>query len=683
MPAPNPFTHFITPKSIAIIGASRSPDKVGHQVLANLIHDGFKGKLYPVNPQAKTILGLTCYPMVSSIPGPVDLAIIITPAGMVAPIIVECSQKKIKNAIIITAGFAESGQKGSILQQELKHTLTHYPVNVLGPNCLGVLSPTNNLNAAFGPKLPQKGSLMLISQSGALVTGIIDWANYHQIGLSHAITFGNRIDTGEIEALQFAASDPNTKTILIYLESFQNAQTFFSVCSQITPKKPIILLKGGQSLAGQTASASHTAALASDYILTQAFAKQAGVILVDTLAQWLNLAAAFTFVKPAKTTDITIITNAGGPGVLSTDEATSLGLSVPDLNKTVQKKLAVAFPNRLHHNPLDLIGDATPETFKTALDILKTDPTPTNTLIIITPQTTTKPLQTAQAIIDSKIHTSKPVYTVLIGGEKMQKAKKLLEKEHLLTYDYPTPALENIAAKSTYEVTKHLIPRYPADKPSLINANQKKKLSAKLNNGVNLATAFELLTTYNFHLPQSAIISNLDEVPDALNFVNRPAVIKTADMTLAHKASVGGVMLNVMTTAAARLAVRKLQTLHSEVLIQQTIHGQLELILGAKRDPQLGPFITVGLGGTLTNTLNDRVYAFIPATKTHLATIFTKTKAFKAITHKQLPTEAVITALIQLSTIMLDFPQIAEMEINPAILTSKKLYAADIKITLE
>lgn len=682
MPNPTNFTKFLNPKSIAIVGASRSPEKVGYQVLHNLINGGFTGKIYPVNPNATSILQLKTYPSLGSIKKPVDLAILVTPAPLIAPLIAEAAENRIPNAIIITAGFAESGPKGSILQQELAHTLINHPVSILGPNCLGVLSPVNNLNAAFGPPLPKPGNIMLISQSGALVTGIIDWANMMDVGLSHAITFGNRIDSGEIEALEYAATDKHTKAILLYLESFKNPQKLFSLASKITPTKPIIFLKGGQSLAGQSASASHTAALASNYALTSSFAHQAGMIVANTIEEWLNLAAAFVHVPIANSTDLTIITNAGGPGVLSTDEAANLNLNTPELNSKLKHRINQILPRLNPHNPLDVLGDAGPEDIAKALDLLKKSHLSGNLMIIITPQTTTRPLDTAKAIIDSGIHKQIPTYAVFIGGKKLAPAKKFLRGNHLLTFDFPTPALQIIAAKAGYETKRHQINRFPANKEAIIDKKVISQLSTKLDQPISLGTAFDLLSKYRFNLPKSAIIDNLNEVSDALDHVGKPAVIKTAGLDIAHKASVGGVSLNIMSTAAARLAYRKQKQLHPEVLFQQTIHGDLELIMGTKNDPQFGPFITFGLGGTLTNTLADRCYIFVPATKSTILQSISQTKAYQAITKKGLPLEPVIDALIRLSNILLDLPEIDELEINPAILTKKHLFAADIKVKL-
>ncbi len=683
MSARNPFDKYFDPRSVAVVGASRSPEKVGYQILRNIIDSGYTGKIYPINPNAKTILGLKCYPSLSVVRRSIDTAIIVTPAPLVTTIIAECSQNKIENAIIISAGFAESGPKGAILQQELKHTLEQYPVNVLGPNCLGVLSPENHLNATFGPKLPQKGNIMLISQSGALVTGIIDWAIKMDVGLSHAVTLGNRVNIGEIEALEYAAKDKKTQAILVYLESFQNARNFFSTCSKLTPKKPIIFLKGGQSLAGQAASASHTAALASNYILAKSFAHQTGVIITDTIQEWLNLAAAFAHVPPASSTNLTILTNAGGPGVLSTDEAVNMGLELTELSQGIKQKITHVLPRLNPHNPLDILGDATPQDFATALSILKKERSIHNLLTIVTPQTTTKPLETAQSIVDSQIHHKIPSYTVMIGGEKMVPARQLLGKHHLLNFDFPTQALQIIAAKAEYETSKSAINIYPASKTSYISDPVKKKLTNHLLEKMSLAHAFELLSAYHFHVPKSAIVTKLEEVGEAMEYVDRPAVAKTAGLAIAHKASVGGVILNIMSTTNARIAFRKLQTLYSEVLFQQTIKGELELIIGAKRDPQFGPFVTVGLGGTLTNTLEDRAYAFMPTTKTYLTRAFNTTKAAKVLHKKGISIEPIIDMMMRLGSVLLDIHCINELEINPAIVTHKQIYAADIKITIE
>lgn len=683
MTSPNPFKTFFNPKSIAIIGASRSPEKVGYQILKNIIDGDFKGRIYPINPNAEHILKLKCYPTITSVKKPIDVAIIVTPASLVATIITECAQNHIGNIIIISAGFSESGPKGSALQQELAHELSHYHMNVLGPNCLGCLSPINHLNATFGPKLPAAGPIMLVSQSGALVTGIIDWANKMDIGLSHAVTFGNRIGIGEIEALEYAATDKNTKAVLVYLESFQNAATFFATCSKLTPKKPVILLKGGQSLAGQAASASHTAALASNYILTKAFARQTGVIIVNTIQEWLNLASAFAHVPPAKSKNLTLVTNAGGPGVLSTDEAVTLDLHLPELSNLTKQKLSAALPRINPHNPLDILGDASPEDFASTLAILKTDKTIDNVLVIVTPQTTTKPLETAQAIINAKFHQTIPLYSVFIGGKKMASARKKLSDHHLLNYSFPTQPLQIIAAKTEYETTRNSACLFPGISPHYISKKTHTHLATLLKTPLTISTAFQILTQFGFTLPKSAVINTADEVSAALTYVGRPAVAKTAGMNIIHKAKVGGVCLNLMTGNAASIAYRKLKQLHPEVLFQQTIKGEIEIIIGAKKDPQLGPFITVGYGGSLTNTLEDRAYAFIPASKKYLTQTFSQTKAAKILASKGHSLEPVIDAMQRLSSILLEFDDIDELEINPAIMTNKKLFAADIKITLK
>lgn len=683
MPIANPFKHFFNPHSIAIIGASRSPEKVGYQIVKNLVDGNFPGHIYPINPNADHILKLRCYPTLAAVNQSIDVAIIVTPAPLVSTIIAECAQNHINNIIIITAGFSESGGKGLALQQQLADELAHHHLNVLGPNCLGCLSPINHLNATFGPKLPAPGPIMLVSQSGALVTGIIDWANKMNIGLSHAVTFGNRVGIGEIEALEFAATDKNTQAVLVYLESFQDAPKFFEVCSKLTQQKPVILLKGGQSLAGQTASASHTAALASNYILTQAFARQTGVIVANTIQEWLNLAAAFAHVPVAKSKNLTLVTNAGGPGVLSTDEAVALDLDLPELSAVTKAKLSAAMPRINPHNPLDLLGDASPEDFHTALSILKTDATIDNLLVIVTPQTTTKPLETAEAIIKSKLHLSLPLYSVMIGGEKMSTARAALSQHHLLNYAFPTQPLQVMAAKTEYETSRSQAAIFPSPRHHYLSVKTHQHLDSLLHQPLTVSTAFEVLTAFGFTLPKSAVINTAEEVSQALTFVGRPAVAKTAGMNIIHKAKVGGVCLNLMTGNAASMAYRQLRELYPEVLFQQTIKGEIEIIIGAKKDAQLGPFITVGFGGSLTNTLEDRAYAFVPTTDKYLTKIFSGTKAAQMMLSKKLPLAPVIDAMQRLASILLEFDCIEELEINPAIMTEHHLYAADIKITLK
>jgi acetyltransferase len=515
---------------------------------------------------------------------------------------------------------------------------------------------------------------MLISQSGALVTGILDWMSLNGLGLSHAVTLGNRLDISENDCLAFAANDPHTHQILVYIESFHDAPRFFAAASTISPKKPIILLKGGTTDAGQTASASHTAALATNQVLVEAFAKQTGVMLCSSYSSWLSTATFEAESPDFKGNHLAIITNAGGPGVLVADALTKSGLIPTTYDSKTIKALKQSLPLTSYGNPLDILGDAPPERYEQAVKIIAKDPKADAIATIMTPQTSTKPKQAAEAIAKSLLTYRKPKAAIIIGGTKLKPAVAKLREHKIPVFMYPDEAVAVIGAKATYDHLKQTLPVFPHKitlSPPIITHAQPQ-----------LEFLFHVLDAYGFTLPKYSVIDSLYKVSEALEYVGRPAVVKTAALRIPHKAKVGGVRLNIMTTQAARLAFRQLSQLDQQVLFQQTVYGQLELILGAKRDPVLGPFITFGLGGTLTNILDDRAYAFIPAASESLEAAFNGTKASQACEELNLNHRLVIDAITKLSRLMLDHPNIEEMEINPAILSSKQLYVADFKIIL-
>lgn len=675
----------LNPKSIAVIGASREPNKLGYQILKNIIDGGYGGRIYPVNPNAHKILGKHCYPSIldtiktrnyTHSLEPVDVAVIVTPAQTVPSIIGECHQAGVKHAIVISAGFAETGNHK--LQTELEAVIANSKnLRILGPNCLGILSTHHQLNASFGPPLPKKGEIMLVSQSGALVTGALDWLKQKEAGLSHAISLGNRVDLSEVDCLEYALHDKHTQFILVYLESMAEAQQFFSTASKITPHKPIILLKGGRSPEGAKASASHTAALASDQVLLQAFCRQTGVILTDSVDDWLETAWFMSQIKSLPKDRVSIITNAGGPGVLAVDQIQSHGLKLANLTEKTKLVLANTLPKINNQNPLDILGDAKPDDFIDTIQIVADDTNTDSILVIITPQTTTHPEKIANQIISLYPQLKKPLVVVLLGGEQMNEAIAALQKSQIPVTTYPASAIKLLSRTAAYNIRKSNIYQFPASTPQSFNN------LVDLKTPVTITAALNLLENSGIRLPRWELIKHKSEIPGAINKVGRPAVMKTTAMHLNHKAIHGGVALGIMTHHEARMAFRKISRLSPTVLVQQTIHGQLEIILGAKRDPVFGAFITVGIGGSLTNTLDDRAYLFLPSTKTDIKHLLDRTKAGIALQQLKLPIDEVVESLNNLSRIMHFYPQVQEIEINPLIITSNgHAYACDIKLKL-
>jgi acyl-CoA synthetase (NDP forming) len=661
----------VAPRSVAIVGVSRSPGKVGFQLAKNLIEDGFRGELYLVNPSAKSILNHPCYPTLTAIGKAPDLVIITTPRQIVPVIIEESSRLGCQVATIITAGFAELDHLGNKLQDQI--TINKKSLRVLGPNCLGTLSPVNHLNVSFGPRLGKVGSIMVISQSGAMITGVLDWANFHDIGISHAISLGNRIDISELDCLRFAAADSATKHIIVYLESFSNTREFFALASTITPQKPIILLKGGVSQSGKSASASHTASLATDQVLVSELARQTGVILASDMHSWLNTAALFGKIGDIKGKDVCIVTNAGGPGVVAADEAEERHLQITPLDKKSYASLKRAFAEIDIQNPLDLRGDAGPETFATALSILCKDAREDSILVIITPQTTTRPDIAAKRIAAIAKTSPKPVITVLIGGQKLESAKSILNKANIPVYDYPSQALSIVAAKADYDTRKQSIPVFPRPAVSHPNKPMKPEL-------LTIDSGFKLLAKYGLTVSSYRVTQKITDIPAITKKLGWPLYAKTASMGIAHKALSGGVIGPIMTNVQARLAFRQLTSIFPSVLFQKSIHGIEEGFIGCKRDASAGPFIVTGLGGSKTDMLADRHYTFIPAAKISLKDSVKRSKLYQIITNDRL--ERFVEHLQKLEQLCIDHPEISELELNPIIITVADFVVVDLKIIL-
>lgn len=678
------FDTILRPSSIAIVGASRSKHKVGYQVLANILDSGYSGDVFPVNPNARTILKHPVYPTLAACPQVPDVVVVITPAPLVPVIIESCNDLGVPVAIVISAGFAEVGGKGIGLADALRAQILPGGTRVLGPNCLGCFSSVYNLNATFGPTNPEVGSILLISQSGAMVTGVLDWSKAHGLGMSHGITLGNRMDLGEVEALAFAGADRHTKLVMAYLESFADAPAFFSLASKIAPHKPILLLKGGRTDAGTKASQSHTAALASDAVLVEALAHQAGVLMADDIEHWFRLAQLMSTMPAVHGDDVAVITNAGGPGVVTTDMASVESLDIEPLTKETHEALVSELGLSSVHNPLDLLGDALPEAFQRAYRIVSSDTRADVTLIIVTPQTTTNPKKTAKLLAAEIPKRKKPAAVILIGGEQMRAAYEILSKAQVPVYSFPHEAVSLISDKVAYDVHRARLPEYPARRRHLISERQHAMYSAMLaHDVVSAQDALTILHGYGLKTPPYSVVASVSEVSEAFSRLSTPLAMKSANMALAHKAIAGGVVLGVTRVVQARKTYHDLTALGKEVLMQEMVAADVEVIVGAMRDPVLGPFVTVGLGGATTNVLADRAFAFVPAQRSVLFDAYAQTKAYALIQEKQYDHQPVIQTMEVLGTLLLDFPQIQELEINPLMVQKDQGWVVDIKISVK
>ncbi|MEO8581709.1 MAG: acetate--CoA ligase family protein [Patescibacteria group bacterium] len=660
---------FFHPSSIAVVGASRDSKKVGYQILKNLLKYQ-DGKVYPINPSAHTILGLPVFPNLAAFPQKVELAIVAVPAPFVEQVIDDCIEKQVKAVVIITAGFAEMSAAGKQLQIKIATKLTEHHIALLGPNSLGFLYPTNSLNASFASQQIGTGSLALISQSGAMLTALFTEMESNKVGCSFAISLGNKAGISENEALEFAAQDPNTKVIGAYLESFADLSQFFQLASQVAKTKPLIVLKGGRSKTGQAASVSHTAALATNDVLLKAASEQFGFVMVDTVEEFIQ---TIFFLEQNKTVpeNTMIITNAGGPGVNTVDVSEVRQLTLAQWSPSSVNNLQEQLPNSNITNPLDVIGDANAERFSFAIRQAQRDPQIDSIVVIITQQAVTNVPEVVEMLL--KIKSKKPLCVALMGGDKFNSNRKSLRAAGIFCTEYPNDivamlAITKKAAEAKYFPEKFQPFRLQHDFPI-------SHLATDLN------ATFLLLAEYGFKLPIYSIIANEKQ----LDQVHLPSYAKTANLALAHKKDMGAIFGITKTKEDVTNSFAQLKKFGETVLYQQIIEADVELLLGANRDVQFGPYLAIGLGGSWTNILSDRSYTFLPSTRRVFTQKLQQTKAYAALQkldkkYSQKIGEKVITLMLQVQKLMLAHPEIQELEINPLMINEKGIWAADVKI---
>ncbi len=669
------FHSFFHPKSIAIIGASRESKKVGYQILKNTLEyqkANPKTQLFPVNPKANSIVGLRVHAHLTDISESVELAIIVVPPAFVESVIDECIAKQVKAVVIITAGFAEMSEQGKILQEKIAKKLHDAQIALLGPNSLGFLAPHSTLNASFADQKIAAGSLGLISQSGAMLTALFTEMESNHIGCSFAVSLGNKAGLSENEALEFAAQDPHTKVVGIYLESFTDLPRFFQVISKLAKTKPIILLKGGRSKVGQAASLSHTAALATNDVLLKAASAQFGFVMVDTMQEFMQ-SIFFLEQHPYRLENAMIITNAGGPGVNTVDVSEVRQLTLAAWSSNSVAHLQELLPNSHISNPLDVIGDADAERFSVAIAQAQRDPQIDSIVVIITQQSVTNVPEIVHMLLEIK--GKKPLSIALVGGDTFDHYRKILRQAGVHTTAYPNENIEvlSIIQKSSQAKYKrhHFTPftqQHSADEQTPLYAT-------KLNE------TFSLLGQYGFQLPSYSIITNESQ----LKQVHTPSYAKTANLALTHKKEVGAVYGVVKTQDDVSQSYQQLKQFGDEVLYQQIIEAELELLLGINRDLQFGPYMAVGLGGSWTNVLSDRSYSFLPTTRQQFMDQLKRTKAYGALDKlsnkfTQNFVSDLVELMLQLQLLMHDHPELQELEINPLMVNEKGFWVADVKV---
>lgn len=653
--------YLFSPRSVAVIGASKHKEKLGFQIFANIVNGGYKGKIYPINPEATEILGLKAYPSILDTPTEIDLAVIIVPAPIVIEVVKQCLEKKVKYAVIISAGFSESGAHGHLLQEQLKKIVVGSSLRLVGPNCLGIFNTKINLNSTFAAPQITAGNVSAVLQSGALGVALLDIAKSANFGFAKFISLGNKIDLNESDILEYLAEDPDTKVIVLYLETITNLTKFVEICRQTSKNKPIVVLKGGMTKRGAKAAFSHTAAITSPAMITKAVFSQSNIIFTNTIEEMIDVLCLLSFLPSIPNNNLAILTNAGGPAILATDMACEIGLELPLIKEKVKDELKIALPKAASvSNPIDLAGDALAKDYQSALDILVKDENLGSILCILTPQTTTQIPQTAETIV--KFKNKKSIITSFIGAETVRPGIEILNKNKIPHFSDPSLAL--LALKKVADYHHRVL---HADTPIRFSEPKIK---------FELGDPLALIKNYRIPLPPTIEANSKNEALKLVKKLHFPVVVKGNAKFGEHKFKAGKVVLNVSGEKSLEDAIDKVGL---PVIVQQMIKAPYEVIVGAKRDQENGIAITFGWGGVFVEDIKDLSVRVLPLTEYDLCQMISETKIGKVLLSENINLTALKNIIINMARIMNDFPTITEMDLNPVMISEKETFAVDCR----
>lgn len=699
----NSLQKFFNPDSVAVIGASADPSKLGHAIIRNLVEGGYiqHGIVYPINPTSKTILGLDVYRSVIEVPAQIDLAVIVIPYPAVPEALIECGQKRIPAAIVISAGFREAGMDGLERELQLVKIASEYNIRLIGPNCLGVIDTNTPLNASFAAGSPPAGPLAFMSQSGALGTAVLDIALSGRFGLSKFVSLGNKADVDETDLLEPWASDINTKAILIYSEGMPNGQEFIRVAQKVTAQKPIIAIKSGVTQSGSRAVSSHTGSLAGTEQAYEAAFKQAGILRANSMEALFDMALAVGYQPPLKGNRIAIITNAGGPGILATDALEKAGLTIASLKIETIKSLEGFLPDAASaSNPVDVLGDAKADRYQYALNKVIADENVDGLLVLLTPQAMTEIEKTAEVIGEFSKFCDKPILTCFMGEIKIRPGIDILGRYGIPNYPFPERSAKAFHAMADYHQILNRPPQkfvtYDVDRSSVGQLLVRVKKEGRISIGD--AESREILKAYGFNIPKSMLAKSPQEAVEFAKNINYPVVIKIASPDILHKTDVGGVKVGISSENdlidAYELMVYRANRYLPEAkvwgcLIQEMIPpGGLEILIGMNRDPQFGPLLTFGLGGIYVETLKDVSFRIAPIPLFEAEQMLTEIRSHELLDgvrgNPAIDKSTIIDSIMRVSQLVLDFPDIMELDINPLVVfpEGKGAIALDMRLIL-
>ena len=680
---------FLSPKSIAVIGASDKQGSVGRAITSNIMN-GYKGTVYPISPTRETVFDQKAYKSVLDVPDSIDLAVIITKNTIVPVVLEECGKKKIKGAIVITAGFKEVDEEGKKLEQKLKDIATKYGVKVIGPNCLGVmnLDPQTMMNSTFLKITPKSGKIALVSQSGAICAALVEDASAQGIGFSAVVSMGNKADMTEIDILKMLADHEQTKVIVMYLEDMGDGQEFLKVCKQITKnnKKPILVLKSGRSPEGAKAAMSHTGALMGSDEIYDAVIKQSGAIRVDTMEELFDYATAFSKQPLPTEGDLVIVSNAGGPAIISTDSCSKLGIKMAKIEEIRPKIDAVIPPWGSSRNPVDIVGDADFNRFENVLNEVLAHKNVGSVISMCTPSATLDYDKLAEVIVKMSKKYKKTMFASLMGLDEGITNREILANGDVPYYTYAEGSIRALKAMLRFadwiKTPEGNIAKFDVDKAKVSKVFDKVKEEGRTN--LLEEEGLEILSAYGFPLPKSILAKTEDEAVESANKIGYPTVMKIASPQIVHKSDAGGVKVNLSSDKEVRDAFKvivdnaKKYDSKAEikgVLIVEMVKGGKEMIIGSKLEPGFGPVVMLGMGGIYVEILKDVTFRLAPFTDQEANDMISSIKTKKLLEgvrgEKPSDVEKLSECIQRLSQLVTDFREIKELDMNPVLVMEK------------
>jgi acetyltransferase len=690
------------PKRIAVIGASEREGSIGAKIFSNLTGAGYKGTVFPVNPFRQTVQGITAYPSVSKIPCKIDLAVVATPAHIVPQVAEECGKAGVAGIVIISAGFKETGENGANLKKQLLDHRKKYGIRIIGPNSLGVIRPKINLYATFADKQASPGKIAFISQSAALCASALDWASEAQVGFSAVVSTGSVLDVDLGDLIDYFGIDAQTRSILLYVESIRNGRKFMSAARGFARTKPIVLVKAGRFKESIGAALCHSGSLGGEDVVYDAAFRRAGIVRVEAIKDLFNCAEALAMQPNPTNPNLTIITNAGGPGIMATDQLIARGGKLSQLSDESVQALKNVLPSYCSMtNPIDIYEEATPNRFKSVMEISLKDPNSNGFLIIYTPQGATKPVPLAKIIVDLAKQTKKPVLTALIGEDNQcWKARRILQGNGVPSFTTPEEAVSTFMYM--YDYTRNLEHLYktpeelPVEQPnSTFLKGILRRAFCEGRKVLNLPESMCFLEAYNIPIVKTLVARNPEEASALSSELGYPVVMKALSPQISHKSKIGGVILNVCSPSETKTLFEEVanrvknysntaefQGVTIQPMIREKEH---ELIIGSKKDPQFGSIIIFGMGGTATELFKDASIGFPPLNQVLARRLIEDTAIYKHTSSigRPLNFKLIEEILVKFSQLVTDFPEIREMDINPLIAIEDSVVAVDARIVIE